>query len=121
MSPAQVLLGRSLVNLKIANTIDRKACANPTRLTLGLSPISIAMDYFDWLAHPAVSQRKQAHMTDKALRKATRLGIYSAESLWNPDTPRCIEPLPQDGSATRPGSTVATMSSTQLLEDELCA
>jgi len=97
MSPAQQLLGRSRINPEIAQTIDRKARADVTRLTMGLSPISIAMDYFDWLAHLAVSPGKQARMTEKALRKAVRLGIYAAESLANPDTPHCIEPLPQDG------------------------
>jgi len=96
LSPGQALLGRSLINPEMARTIDRKARANLTRLTMGLSPISIAMDYFDWLAHLAVSPGKQARMTEKALRKAARLGIYAAESLFNPNTPRCIEPLPQD-------------------------
>jgi polyhydroxyalkanoate synthase len=96
VSQAQVLLGRSLINPQMARTIDRKARANLTRLTMGLSPISIAMDYFDWLAHLAVSPGKQARMTEKALRKAVRLGIYTVESLWNPNTPRCIQPLPQD-------------------------
>jgi polyhydroxyalkanoate synthase len=96
VSPAQALLGRSLINPEMAKTIDRKARANLARLTMGLSPISIAMDYFDWLSHLAVSPGKQARMMEKALRKAARLGIYAAESMWNPNTPRCIEPLPQD-------------------------
>lgn len=96
LSQAQALLGRSLINPKMARTIDRKARANLTRLTMGLSPISIAMDYFDWLAHLAVSPGKQARMTEKAVRKAARLGIYAAESLWNPNASCCIEPLPQD-------------------------
>lgn len=93
---AQALLGRSLINPEMAEEMDRRARANLARLTMGLSPISIAMDYFDWLAHLAVSPGKQARMTEKALRKAARLGIYAGESLWNSNTPHCIEPLPQD-------------------------
>jgi polyhydroxyalkanoate synthase len=96
VSPAQALLGRSLINPHMAKTIDRKTRANFARLTMGLSPISIAMDYFDWLSHLAVSPGKQARMMEKALRKAARVGIYAAESMWSPNTPRCIEPLPQD-------------------------
>ena len=96
MSPAQELLGRSLISPEIAKTLDRKARANLTRFTLGLSPMSIVMDYFDWFSHLAVAPGKQARMTEKALRKAVRLGIYALESLGSPNTPPCIEPLPQD-------------------------
>lgn len=96
LSPTQQLLGRSVISPETAGTIDRKARASLTRFTLGLSPISIAMDYFDWLAHLAVSPGKQARMAEKAVRKAVRLGIYGAQSLANADTPHCIEPLPHD-------------------------
>lgn len=95
-SPAQEIIGRSLISPQIADTIDRKARANLARFTLGLSPAAIGMSYFDWLAHLAIAQGKQARLTEKALRKAVRLSTYAVKSLWNPDTPLCIEPLPQD-------------------------
>ncbi len=95
-SRAQELLGRSYLTPEIAKLIDRKARANFARLTLGLSPTAVAIAYFDWLAHLAVAPGKQARMTEKAWRKFIRLGIYAIESLQNPQTSRCIEPLPQD-------------------------
>ena len=102
-SRAQELLGPSVIGPEIAKTIDRKARAGLSRLTFGLSPMSIAMDYFDWLSHLAMAPGKQARMTEKALRKAVRLGIYAVESLQNPQISPCIEPLPQDKRFTHEG------------------
>lgn len=95
-SRMQNLLGRSFISPQIAKTIDRKSRANFARYTLGLSPMAIAIAYFEWITHLAVASGKQARMTEKAMRKAVRLGMYAVESLRNPDIPPCIKPLPQD-------------------------
>ena len=92
----QELIGRSLINPQIAETLDRKARSNLARYTLGISPVAVAANYFDWLAHLAIVPGKQARLTEKAVRKAIRLWVYAAQSMIDPDTPPCIEPLPQD-------------------------
>jgi polyhydroxyalkanoate synthase len=101
-SRMQAMMGRSYISPQIAQTIDRKARANFARLTFGLSPSAIAIAYFDWINHLTVAQGKQARMAEKALRKLIRLGIYAVESIGNPDTPKCIEPLPQDKRFNHP-------------------
>jgi polyhydroxyalkanoate synthase len=77
-------------------SFDRAFRANLARLTFGLSPVVLAGQTFDWLAHLAVSPGRQLELVEKAFRKATRLGIYSAQCIANPTTPPCIAPLPQD-------------------------
>ena len=66
------------------------------RATLGLSPAALALAYADWAVHLASSPGKQAHLVEKALRKAVRLGLYALRCATEPNTCPCIEPLPQD-------------------------
>jgi polyhydroxyalkanoate synthase len=77
-------------------TLDRFAHAALGRATLGISPAGLALAYVDWLAHLAISPGKQAELMQKAARKAIRYAVYAARAAAFPDTPPCIEPLPQD-------------------------
>lgn len=77
-------------------SVDRAFKANLARLTFGLSPAVLGAQAFDWLAHLAISPGKQAQLIEKWARKATRLAMYAGQSLADPSTPPCIEPLPQD-------------------------
>ena len=92
----QEVIGRSLINPQIAETLDRKSRSNLARFTLGISPVAVATDYFDWLGHLAIVPGKQARLAEKAVRKAVRLGLYAAQATIAPNTPPCIESLPQD-------------------------
>jgi polyhydroxyalkanoate synthase len=76
--------------------IDRGLHAAVGRLTQGISPIVLARAYVDWLVHLGLSPGKQAQLVDKAARKALRFAIYATRTARDPDTPVCIEPLPQD-------------------------
>ncbi len=76
--------------------IDRALHAHLARLTFGLSPAVLARAYLDWLVHLALAPGKQAQLAEKALRKAIRFGLYVARATVDPETPPCIEPLPQD-------------------------
>ena len=78
------------------SSIDRLMNAAMARLTLSISPASLALAYFDWALHFAVSPGKQEALFEKALRKATRFGVHAMRSVAAPETPPCIEPLPQD-------------------------
>ncbi len=76
--------------------LDRAFKANLARFTNGISPAGMAAIYFDWLAHLAISPGKQAQLIQKAARKGARLALYAGEAATKPETPPCIEPLPQD-------------------------
>ncbi len=78
------------------SSIDRLLHATVGRATFGLSPAALALAYTDWAVHLASSPGKQAHLAEKALRKAVRLGLYAMRCTTDPNTCPCIEPLPQD-------------------------
>jgi polyhydroxyalkanoate synthase len=80
-------------------SIDRIFHALQGRLTLGLSPASLMLAYYDWLSHLVTAPAKQGELVQKAVRKATRLGLYAARSTaqaTGKGGKPCIEPLPQD-------------------------
>ena len=89
-------LERTFLGTHIPETIDRLVSANLARGTGGISPAVLAMAYLDWLMHLGLSPGKQALLNEKAIRKMVRLALYAFKSSQNPDTPPCIEPLPQD-------------------------
>ena len=72
------------------------------RLTSGISPASVIAAYTDWLTHLAMAPGKQAELMKKALRKASRLGLYSVQSMMGECAP-VIEPLAQDRRFSGPG------------------
>ena len=78
------------------DSIDRVVHALIGRATLGISPSAVALAYFDWLVHLGSSPGKQMELLQKAARKAVRFWIYALRSAAEPQTPACIEPLPQD-------------------------
>jgi len=88
---------RSFIPMPVGiGALDRLVHANMGRLTANISPASVANAFADWAFHLAISPGKQAELGVKALRKATRLAIYAAESATNPQMPPCIQPLPHD-------------------------
>lgn len=77
--------------------LDRTFHATLARFTGGLSPAALRGAFFDWASHLAMAPGKQIELTDKALRKAARLGEYCVRfGSIGPRTEPCIEPLPQD-------------------------
>jgi polyhydroxyalkanoate synthase len=79
-----------------ARTIDRFVSAVLGRVSLGISPAGLMTAYFEWLSHLVASPGKQIELAQKAARKASRFVIQAARATTDPDTPPCIEPLPQD-------------------------
>ncbi|MDX1655377.1 MAG: alpha/beta fold hydrolase, partial [Candidatus Competibacteraceae bacterium] len=86
----------ALLSHHAAESLDRLVHALIGRLTAGISPAALAMAYLDWSVHLALSPGKQMRLWEKAWRKATRFGLYTHRTLINPNTPPCIDPLPQD-------------------------
>lgn len=79
----------------LAQDMNRAARARVARLTYGLSPVSMANAFTDWLAHLAVSPGKRQELTSRALRQVARLSQQALTSVIN-EPEACIEPLPQD-------------------------
>jgi polyhydroxyalkanoate synthase len=79
-----------------AETIDRSVHALTARFTAGLSPIALANAYSDWACHLAFLPGKRMHLVEKAAKKWLRFATYVARRSLQPETPPCIEPLPQD-------------------------
>jgi polyhydroxyalkanoate synthase len=66
------------------------------RLAHGISPVSVALAYADWLTHLMVSPSKQADMAASAVRKSL-LGLqYAAPYAMQGECAYCVEPRPQD-------------------------
>jgi polyhydroxyalkanoate synthase len=76
--------------------LDQVLRANLARLTGNLSPASVGLAYADWAVHLATAPGKQLELAIHAWRKAARLGVYATELAGQPDTPPCIDPLPND-------------------------
>ena len=89
-------LPSSTISPYVAKTLDRLFNANIANLTDGIDPRVVPLAYLDWWVKLAWSPGTHARLTEKALRKAVRLGLYVAQSAADPDTPPAIEPLPQD-------------------------
>ena len=79
-----------------ASSIDRMLFAQLGRVTLGLSPAALILAYLDWLVHLAFAPGKQTELVEKSLRKMLGFAVYARQVASDPNTPPCIEPLPQD-------------------------
>ena len=80
-----------------ADVTDRSIHAAIARFTGGLSPAALFQAYSDWATHLAAAPGKRLQLVNKAVRKAARFTNYAYRvATTGADTPRCIEPLPQD-------------------------
>jgi polyhydroxyalkanoate synthase len=80
---------------------DRALHAILGRATRAVSPTSLLLAYTDWMSHLLLSPAKQAHLVQKALRKAHRLASYLPGAVSGQAEP-CIEPLEQDRRFNHP-------------------
>jgi len=85
-----------------AEIIDRMLHAAQARLTYSLSPAALMQPFADWAMHFVNAPGKQLLLMEKALRKLVRFNLYLAHAATDPETPCCIEPLPQDHRFTDP-------------------
>jgi polyhydroxyalkanoate synthase len=75
---------------------DRLLHASLGRFTLGLAPTALWLAYADWAMHLCLSPGKRQQLIEKGVRKGVRLLTGIPRLLASPDSPPCIEPLPQD-------------------------
>ncbi|WP_290652655.1 alpha/beta fold hydrolase [Aquisalimonas sp.] len=85
----------------VPSPLDRLARVAVGRVTMGLSPASLQLAYLDWTVHLMGSPGKQGELVNKVFRKVGRFAVY-ASHVHEPDTPPCIEPLPQDQRFSAP-------------------
>ena len=77
-------------------SIDRAFKANLARLTFGLSPAVLGEQFFDWLAHIAISPGKQLQLSEKWFRTCARFNLYATQSAVRAKSAPCAAPLPND-------------------------
>ncbi|AWM85393.1 poly-beta-hydroxybutyrate polymerase [Microvirga sp. 17 mud 1-3] len=80
----------------VPTSVDRLLHATMGRFTLGVSPSALWLAYADWAVHLGTSPGKCQQLAEKSVRKAVRFMTYAVHAMSDPDTPPCIEPLPQD-------------------------
>ncbi len=78
------------------SSLDRLIHAWIGRFTLGISPASLMLAYYDWMSHLIFSPGKTVELFESAFQKALRFSIYATRSPFDPSIQTCIEPLPQD-------------------------
>jgi polyhydroxyalkanoate synthase len=84
------------IETEAPTTFDRVIHANMARATMGISPASLALAYFDWAVHLSVSPAKLERLAEKSVRKAARLGSYLPQAAKGAAAAPCIQPLAQD-------------------------
>lgn len=92
-----------IMGLYAFRSMDRTMTATLGRFTGGISPTVLMLAYLDWLHHLGLAPGKQIRLAEKAARKLQRMGLYLTELARDPETPPCIEPLPQDRRFRHPG------------------
>ncbi|MGD8428895.1 MAG: alpha/beta fold hydrolase [Ectothiorhodospiraceae bacterium] len=79
-----------------AHPVDRLLHAAVGSATRSVSPASLALAYTDWALHLSMHPGKQTQLTEKALRKALRLGVYASRCMTHGSAEPCISPLAND-------------------------
>jgi hypothetical protein len=93
-APSQ--LPHSIISPEVARTWDRLFNAAMAKSTAGLDPRVILLAYLDWWVKLAWSPGTHARLTEKALRKWARIGLFLTQCISDREAARVIEPLPQD-------------------------
>jgi polyhydroxyalkanoate synthase subunit PhaC len=77
-------------------SFDRLLHAGMGRFTMGLAPSALWLAYADWAIHLWAAPGKREQLGEKTVRKNIRFLTYLTQLASAPESPPCIEPLPQD-------------------------
>lgn len=94
--PAPLPRVEESVGIEAFRAMDRMREALTGQATGGVSPVALALAYFDWSIHLASAPGKRAELVWKAWRKAHRYGTHLLATAVGADMSPCIEPLPGD-------------------------
>jgi polyhydroxyalkanoate synthase len=75
--------------------LDQQLHAGLSHWTAGISPASVRLAFYDWLAHLAASPVRQRELVQKASEKSVRFTAYAAQAA-DPLLKPFIQPLMQD-------------------------
>ncbi|WP_407672416.1 PHA/PHB synthase family protein [Noviherbaspirillum pedocola] len=83
---------------RAVDDIDRLLHALFGRLFYNISPASMAMAFFDWWVHLAISPSRQQELAYEAFNREMRMALYGLNALLSPQhaPPAPVVPLPQD-------------------------
>lgn len=79
-----------------SNTFDQMLHAQMSRATLGISPASLALAFYDWATHFAISPGKWAHLAENGTGKWAKLTHYLPRACLDSACAPCIAPHEQD-------------------------
>lgn len=85
-------INKALLDPQTAAWIDRSVHVGLGRMAGGSSPSAVPLAYLDWLTHLGFAPGRQAMLTEKAVRTAFDLWLYSVKSAFDRNTPRLVEP-----------------------------
>jgi len=88
-------LPATMKQIQQGHPFDRLIHAGMGKATAGLSPVSLSMAIYDWLAHLAMYPSKRAELTHDAFKKALLLATYANRANNNPTDPTEIVIQPQ--------------------------
>lgn len=83
---------RALLQSGRLENLDRMTNAALSRLTMGVSPVSLVMSWFDWAAHLAASPGKQFQLGQKMLDNILAWNIYALDQALDADTTPPVVP-----------------------------
>ncbi|MFO1128020.1 MAG: alpha/beta fold hydrolase [Rhodospirillales bacterium] len=87
---------RALLQSGRLENLDRMTNAALSRLTMGVSPVSLVMSWFDWAAHLAASPGKQFQLGQKMLDNILAWNIYALDQALDADTTPPVVPSRAD-------------------------
>ena len=79
-----------------SNTFDQMLHAQMSRATLGISPASLALAFYDWATHFAISPGKWARLAENGTGKWAKLTHYLPRACVDSACAPCIAPHEQD-------------------------
>ncbi|TDR82792.1 PHA/PHB synthase family protein [Paludibacterium purpuratum] len=83
-------------DLEWSDAFDQMLHAQMSRATFGISPASLALAFYDWATHFAITPGKWAHLAQSGTHKWARLTHYLPRACVGSACPPCIAPLEQD-------------------------
>ncbi|AXE29133.1 poly-beta-hydroxybutyrate polymerase [Chromobacterium phragmitis] len=83
-------------DLEWSCAFDQMLHAQMSRATLGLSPASLALAFYDWATHFAISPGKWVHLAHSGTSKWAKLTHYLPRACVGSACAPCVVPLEQD-------------------------
>jgi polyhydroxyalkanoate synthase len=94
--PARRASDRAALGSEHLENLDRMTNAALANLTAGVSPVALAISWFDWTAHLAASPGKQFQLGQELLDKVQAWNTYALEAALDHEATLPIQPARDD-------------------------